>query len=255
MTELEHSGTSVKSNLITGKASEQDSCPPYGRAAIGEHVRLLNVRSAPIDDKIGYLCRRVAGKRVLDVGAVEHDYQATKSGAWLHRHLSRAAASCLGIDILEDEVKRLQEDDFNIKVHNLCEAPILGEFDCIVMGELIEHIGESENLLRNAASALAADGRIMLTTPNPWYINTLFHAVRRGFFVDNTDHVAWYDPGTILTLAHRCDLELVGFAGLRGMKPRTVSGKVVGVLVSMLCKAGLFPLLDCKSIFYELKRD
>lgn len=148
----------------------------------------------------------------------------------------------------------MRDEGYNFKVHDLCEFTISGEFDYIVMGELIEHIASSQKLLGNASCALATNGRIFLTTPNPWYINTLFHSVRRGFFVDNVDHVAWYDPGTILALARRCDLELVQYSGLRGMKARSFIGKIAALGVSGACRVGLFPLLDCKSILYELKR-
>lgn len=237
-----------------GNADDAHSGAPFSPGAIDAHIKSLDVRARSIDDKIGYLCRRAAGKRVLDVGVVEHHYEATKSGAWLHRHLSRSAASCLGIDILGEPVARLRADGYNVIVHNLCDHPLEDEFDLIVMGELIEHVTETGKLLTNASHSLADDGRILITTPNPWYINTLQKAVRHGFFVGNTDHVAWYDPATMLTLAHRCDLDLVAFAGLSGMKPRTILGKAVGAMVSGVSRMGLFPLLDSNSLLYEFKK-
>ncbi len=239
---------------VYAKVMKGGSSAPFAKEAIEKHIKSLDLLAEPIDDKISYLRSRFTGKRVLDVGMVEHDYSVTKSDAWLHRHISEVAESCLGVDILEDQISMLKRDGYSVVVHDLCESPIVGDFDYVFMGELIEHVGASESLLRNAYQALAKDGRLIITTPNPWYINTLLGAMRRGFFVDNADHVAWYDPGTMQALALRCDLELVCFAGLRGMTPRTVLGKVAGRILSRLSDAGALPLADCKSIMYELRR-
>ena len=61
-----------------------------------------------IADRISYLCDLVRGKSVLDIGVVEHTRDAVKSRDWLHGHLKRHAARCLGVDVLEEEVKYLR---------------------------------------------------------------------------------------------------------------------------------------------------
>jgi len=58
-----------------------------------------------IVDRVAYLCELVAGKSVLDIGVVEHTRDAATSRDWLHGHLKRHAARCLGVDVLEEEVK------------------------------------------------------------------------------------------------------------------------------------------------------
>jgi hypothetical protein len=57
----------------------------------------------PIEDRVSYLCGLVRGKSVLDIGVVEHTRDAARSCDWLH--LRRHAARCIGLDVLEADVK------------------------------------------------------------------------------------------------------------------------------------------------------
>jgi hypothetical protein len=41
-----------------------------------------------------------------------------------HRHLASSAASCLGVDLLETETRKLAEAGFNVIVANLTREPL-----------------------------------------------------------------------------------------------------------------------------------
>src|SRR5438128_2315240 len=81
---------------------------------------LLQARARKlIDDRERYLAQQAVGKRVLDVGVVAHTPDAYKSNGWLHRHIYKAAAYCLGCDVLGPEVEQLRAIGYNVIRHDL----------------------------------------------------------------------------------------------------------------------------------------
>src|SRR5467141_2386104 len=76
-----------------------------------------------IVDRVAYLCELVAGKSVLDIGVVEHTRDAATSRDWLHGHLKRHAARCLGVDVLEEEVKYLRAQGYEVILADITQSP------------------------------------------------------------------------------------------------------------------------------------
>lgn len=87
------------------------------------------------------------------------------------RTLRHAARSCIGLDILEADVGALVERGYDVRVHDLTSKPFDGHFNLVVAGEIIEHLGNPEDFLRNAAAALLPGGRLVVTTPNPYQVH------------------------------------------------------------------------------------
>jgi hypothetical protein len=48
------------------------------------------------------------GKRILDVGMVEHFLDASSSKRWLHGRLCEVAQKCVGVDVLTEELEQLR---------------------------------------------------------------------------------------------------------------------------------------------------
>jgi hypothetical protein len=123
------------------------------------------------------------------------------------------------------------------------------------MGELIEHTAAPGALLRNAASMLESDGMLVLTTPNPWFVNVL---VKNLFasepFTDSADHVAWYDASTLCEIGQRYGLKLSRYAGVQSNSPRSVPGRIFFALAPALIALGANPFLFAKTIIYEFRR-
>lgn len=180
-------------------------------------------RAEPVEDRALYLCDLVRGKRLLDVGVVDH---FTDSGQQLHRRLARVAAESLGIDVLRDGIEALRRDGFDARVCDITRDSVEGQFDVIVAGEVIEHLGSPEAVFRLGQRNLVRGGCLVLTTPNPYYVSRIRDALL-GRSRENVDHVSLWSPSGIAEMADRHELRLERYRGVSTTQARTVLGKVI----------------------------
>ena len=154
-----------------------------------------------VQDFIGAL---VIGKKVLDVGCVQHSAGKARDETWLHRFIAENASSVLGIDILEKDVQHLASQGYRVICADAIRVELPEKFDVIVAGELIEHLNSPGPFLANMRRHLAPDGVIVITTPNVFYA---LHTIESCFFSPqkrwNPEHVAWYCPFTLDNLFRR----------------------------------------------------
>lgn len=156
-----------------------------------------------------FLKEFVEGREVLDIGIVEHDLGHMGSPDWKHAKIARWSRSCLGIDILEDELEVLRGRGYEVARMDATSRRFLGRrFERIVIGDVIEHVDDPVSLLRFARRHLRLSGRILVTTPNPYWVLFLWESLRTGTYVANADHVRWVSPTMALELARRADLRL-----------------------------------------------
>lgn len=157
-----------------------------------------------------FILRKIRGKKVLDVGCVDHESRKERSEYWLHGVICKGASHVVGLDIEEEEVKKLVEKGYNM----LCgdaETINLGQlFEVIVAGELIEHLGNPLAFLSNMRKHLEPGGEIILTTPNPFYPKRLFEILLSGEAAVHPQHTMWYCPRTLEVIMARA-----GFLGVR----------------------------------------
>jgi SAM-dependent methyltransferase len=206
-------------------------------------------------DRVTYLCQLVTGKSVLDIGVVEHTREAAESPSWLHGNLRRCAARCLGVDTLTEEVRHLNEKGYEVVVADITKAALPQKFDVIIGGEVLEHLESPGMFMENCAAMLHSGGKLVITVPNPWYVNAILKNVFRGStFVESADHVAWYDASTLYELGQRHGLELKCYRGIGVSNPKSLRARVFFGLRRLLIGFGLAPELFAKSTIYELVR-
>lgn len=224
-----------------------------------EHRRQRVKRCAAaslIEDRIAYLCSLATGKRVLDVGVVDHTLRDPSDPSWLHGRLRRVAARCVGVDVLGPEVSRLRAQGFDVRFHDLTRGPLEENFDLIVLGEVLEHVESPLALLRSAAVMLDHGGSVVVTAPNPWYVATILRSVRRStLYVDNADHCAWFDPCTMCELGDRVGLELYRYSGVRVRSARSYWARIFFGLHPLWVVLGVKPEFFAKTIVYEFRRE
>lgn len=185
---------------------------PNDAQAVVTRARLLqSAWRPPITDRLAFLESRCRDRRVLDIGCVAHDAARMQSPDWAHRRLASVAAKCVGVDVLDEGVAAMRQLGFTAVAHDLTTGlgPVTEDapFDVIVAGELIEHVSDVGMIFRVAAEALADDGELIVTTPNP-YTPARVRAARRGIVWENVDHIFYAFPSGIAELCDRHGLVL-----------------------------------------------
>ena len=149
---------------------------------------------------------------ILDIGCVQHSAKKENRGDhWLHGELQDYANSVIGLDYLEEEVKKLDEKGYNVVCANAEDFDLGRTFDTIVAGELIEHLSNPGQFLDCVYEHLRPGGRLLLTTPNPWYIRRFFEALLLGEVHVNPEHTCWFDERTLTEILSRQGLRLKSF--------------------------------------------
>lgn len=147
--------------------------------------------------------------KVLDVGCVRHNAERRQRGN-LHDELVQRADQVLGIDRVESEVQSMAKNGYDVVVGDAERLEELDEestFDVVIAGELIEHLSNPGLFLDGAYGVTGADGRLLLSTPNP-------HAIvyTKKLIFDrnnNAEHTCWFDEQFIEQIAERHGWKLV----------------------------------------------
>jgi len=179
--------------------------------AVRQYLRetLLKARRGRIEFTNDFLEDFVQGYEVLDIGMVAHTVDRTHDPQWRHNIIRNAAARAVGIDILEEPVNQLCARGYDVRLVDATSSADLGErFTRVVIGDVIEHVDNPVSLLRFAARHLAPSGRILCSTPNPFFIGNIVSGKRDGLFLTNAEHVSWITPTMALELAERAGVIL-----------------------------------------------
>lgn len=160
------------------------------------------------DHKIAFVVKYCKDRDVLDVGCVQHDPQSYRSRFWVHKAVAAVAKSVVGFDLHEEGVRTLQARGFHV-VSGDAECFDLGRtFDVIVAGDIIEHLGDLNGFLKSCRRHLRPDGRLLVSTPNPWYWRNTFKAAMHTEVYNNPEHVCWICPRTLRQLVARHGMQV-----------------------------------------------
>ncbi len=142
-------------------------------------------------------------KNVLDIGCVRHNEQKRKSGNLHDRLTDHVEGNVIGIDINEEEIKKMRENGYDVRVGDAEELDFNQSFDVVVAGEVIEHLHNPGRFLQRSSSVLVNGGRLVLSTPNP----DGFAYFRKSLFrqKNNPTHTCWIDPFNLKVLVQKTD--------------------------------------------------
>jgi SAM-dependent methyltransferase len=210
---------------------------------------LAAARRPPCADRVGHILDLARGKRVLDVGVVDHVATAFRSPDWLHGKIAKVAGSCVGVDVLRTGIQELQQAGYDVRYCDITrDVPEGGPFDVIICGEVIEHLGNPTGLFETAREVLAPGGRLVITTPNPYFVGrALRHLL--GHDEESVDHVALLFPSGIAELASRAGLHLDAYRGVL-----SAAGTKGRQSLLRLLRAGTIVLTEdaiCSTLMYE----
>lgn len=176
---------------------------------------LERLRVARPVDRVSYVSRQCAGKRVLDLGCLDETAPEKRDGKdWLHGRIAEVALEVVGIDSSStlDADARAPGARARIVPGNVLDLPATGldlaRFDVVVAGELVEHLPDVQAFLAEM-KRLFPGKTLLFTTPNATSLANVVLAVG-GRESAHRDHVAIYSYKTLTTLCRRA-----GFARFR----------------------------------------
>lgn len=157
------------------------------------------------------------GRRVLHIGCVGFadlptaDRVALAKNS-LHYRLSQAAQTT-GIDYSTDAIAYFRQHGVfdNVMYGNaeaLQDLKLSPDYDCIVAGDIIEHLSNPGRMLDGVRSICRPDTQVIITTPHSFGLLT-FLRYARGRFVEGREHVFTMNTQNIENMAHRHGFQVV----------------------------------------------
>lgn len=161
-------------------------------------------------DRYDIIRKYVAGKDVLNLGCLDiglntdlEKAKSRKKDFWLHGYVCRYAKSCVGVDIEENEIKRLNKAGYTGVTGNVEDMDLGRKFDVVIAGQLIEHLDNPGLFLENMKRHLNKGGVVLIDTPNPFFLYKFIQVLIKGSPVVSGEHTCWFDPKTLAHLMTR----------------------------------------------------
>jgi SAM-dependent methyltransferase len=167
---------------------------------------------APVQ-RVHFIVERCAQRHVLDLGCYDETALSKRgTGHWLHERIGSVAGSVLGVDNSpqippeglrtgpRSRIIRAEAQDFGAIRAGLAQ----NEIDVIVAGELIEHLPNSLEFLRELKRHFPKK-ELIATTPNATSLtNGLLALARRENC--HVDHLQVYSYKTLVTLCRNASI-------------------------------------------------
>ncbi len=143
-------------------------------------------------DRFEVVLPYLRGRSVLDLGC------ASRYGRpdWLHGLLADEVSDLVGLDINADTVAKLVADGYAAEVGDARDFDLHRTFDVVFAGELIEHLDDVRGFLTSVRRHLGPGGRLVLTTPNAFYVGNFVYRFG-GHGQVHPEHTCWYCEDTL----------------------------------------------------------
>lgn len=199
-------------------------------------------------DMVLDFCR---GQDVLDIGAGEHDVSFFSEESWEHGRIARVARRTVAAEIMPNLVEHYRAKGFDFRHVDATSDVDLGDrFDRIFIGDVIEHVNDPIALLRFAKRHLRPEGRILVTTPNPFAPRFRQHRSQRGtrYVMANLEHTRWVSISNMHEIVWRAGLEM---AKLRWPLLRKSKKSKLARATAMLGRKLLVSIAPLEDVFVE----
>ncbi|MFH1623608.1 MAG: methyltransferase domain-containing protein [Pseudomonadota bacterium] len=172
---------------------------------------LRQIRKAKAVDKVDAIVALAEGKAVLDAGFLNHTLEGYGKSP-LHEELAKVSKKLIGIDLNYKESTNLPNcfrGDLTYPLWYGSKKSVEREsFDLIIAADLIEHLDSIRFFLCNCIYLLKVKGKLILTTPTPFYMDNFVYAWLMSDELVNPDHVCWIDPFNMRELLRRYGFEI-----------------------------------------------
>jgi SAM-dependent methyltransferase len=197
---------------------------------------------AALVDRTEFILQEARGaKRVLHVGCTDAPYTQERlaAGELLHTCLAAEAVSLVGIDISRDGLSTLgsYDPELDLRLVDIETDDLADEgFDCIILGEVLEHLGSPLRALQNVAMSLAPGGQVIITVPSAHALKAAIRACR-GIEVVHPDHFAYFSPRVLDALLRAAGFSKTKLAG-QYLAPGRARAMAVNRLLAPLARSG-----------------
>lgn len=184
----------------------------------------------------------VRDQTVLEVGGLGdlERYSENDFKVWRHNQIKTFCTDIYGIDINQPYINIAQKKGFNYtygdieKYESLSEDIRSKSFDIVLLVDVIEHLNNVGLGLETIKKVIKTDGKIFITTPNPWSINNLFSVLigkQPSVYADHTNFMVEQNFKAILK---RLNLNIIGIEYFtfidQGSKVNNIKSKIINFL-------------------------
>lgn len=162
--------------------------------------------------KVDFILTFTSGKRVLDLGCVQHEIGNAAKKNWLHGAIKRSAESVFGVDYLPSEVDALNKMGYDVVCADVETMRLDRTFEVVTAGDLIEHLANPGLFLDRVRMHLAPQGVFVVTTPNPVTFLRFMRLLLLGWVGGSEDHTCWFTRRTMRRMAQRNGFDIVAYA-------------------------------------------
>jgi hypothetical protein len=173
------------------------------------------------------IVRIIKDTKVIHMGCADHINlidSKISSGKWLHGLITEEASKSIGIDINPDSTEYIRKLGYD----NVLTADILNDeikelsdnnWDWVVFGELIEHIGNPVEFLYAFRMKYGQSVRKFLISVPTVYTTGQYRNMKNYCEIINTDHRFWFTPYTICKVLTEAGLkpEEISFTNLQSL--------------------------------------
>ena len=117
--------------------------------------------------RVDWMSEQAQGPKVLDVGCSEGILEVLLARRGVHVTGVETNPEALDFarELLAQEPEEVRTHATLIQGDFIGERPVAGQFDTVVLGEILEHLQDPETLLDRSLEHLRPGGRIVVTTP------------------------------------------------------------------------------------------
>jgi SAM-dependent methyltransferase len=166
-------------------------------------------------DKDSFILSFCQGKRVLDIGCVNHTLEATFHPDWQHAQIKKAAKKVVGLDYEAAVVEKLRERGYDVVAADAQSFDLRSTypegFEVILASELIEHLKSPGDFLECARRHLSPGGQLLLTTPHAYGFFFFFQVLAFGEERYNDDHTLTFSRKNLIHLLDKCGFAVTQF--------------------------------------------
>ncbi len=173
-----------------------------------------NENKVNIYNRVDFILAYCKNKNVLHIGCTDHPFTAQKleNKSLLHQNLKAVVKNITGIDHNKDSIEEYKNltGDYNIFYGDIMQAypeEVSGEFDCIVLAEVLEHLINPSEALDILHNRFSGKTHILVTVPNYAALDSLAGSLNKTESI-HPDHYWYFSPYTLTKLFNKEKFEL-----------------------------------------------